>query len=88
MNLKCLMDKHEPEGKNLLAFAFGEDCEGTWLRKCKYCDKYIGQSDGRWTIINEADAKRVIATMHTVVLADVILAAKVAELRVEQEAGE
>ena len=54
MELKCYMGMHEPEGENLLAFAFGEDCEDAWLRKCKYCDKYIALSKGNRRIITEA----------------------------------
>ena len=64
MNLKCLMDKHEPEGENLLAFAFGEDCEDAWLKKCKHCDKYIALSKGNRRIITEAEAKAIVRAME------------------------
>lgn len=70
MNSKCLMGKHEPEGENLLAFAFGEDCEDAWLRKCKHCNKYIALSDGNRRIITEAEAKAIVRAMgkaHTAV---------------------
>ena len=64
MNLKCLMGQHEPEGENLLAFAFGEDCEDAWLRKCKYCNKYIAISGGNRRIITEAEATAIVRAME------------------------
>lgn len=70
MKLKCLLGKHEPGGENLLAFAFGEKSEGAWLRKCKYCDKYIALSKGNRRIITEAEAKSIVRAMrkaHTAV---------------------
>lgn len=70
MNLKCLMDKHEPEGENLLAFAFGEDCEDAWLRKCKYCNKYIAQHKSGRSIITDAEATAIVKAMgkaHTAI---------------------
>lgn len=70
MALKCLMGEHEPEGENLLAFAFGEDSEDAWLRKCKYCDKYIALSKGNRRIITEAEAKAIVKAMgkaHTAI---------------------
>ena len=86
MHLECEIGMHVPAGKNLVAFAFDDQhAENNWLRKCKYCDKYIGQSKGRRMIISEQNAKRVINTMRAVVLADAILAAKVAQLRMGKE---
>ena len=63
MDLKCQMGKHEPAGENLLAFAFGEESEDTWLRKCKYCDKYIALSKGNRRIITEPKAKAIVRAM-------------------------
>ena len=70
MHMGCGMGTHEPTGENLLAFAFGEDCEDAWLRKCKYCDKYIALSKGNRRIITEAEAKAIVRAMrkaHTAV---------------------
>lgn len=64
MNLKCVMGEHEPGGENLLAFAFGEKSDGAWLRKCKYCDKYITLSKGNRRIITEAEAKSIVRAMR------------------------
>lgn len=64
MNLKCLLGNHEPEGESLLAFAFGEDCEEAWLKKCKHCDKYIALSKGSRRIITEAEATAIVKAMR------------------------
>ena len=64
MELKCYMGMHEPGGENLLAFAFGENCEDAWLRKRKYCDKYISLSKGNRRIITEAEATAIVRAME------------------------
>ena len=80
MNLKCLMDKHEPTGENLLAFAFGEDCEDAWLKKCKCCNKYIALSKGKRQIITEAEAKAIVRAMEKAHAAVKIMTKIIAEV--------
>lgn len=72
MNLKCLMGKHEPTGENLLAFAFGEEDKIDWIRRCKYCDKYIGHSTNFRHVLSKEDAEDVINTMRIMVLAGTV----------------
>lgn len=85
MELKCYMGMHEPEGENLLAFAFGEDCEDAWLRKCKYCDKYISLSKGNRRIITEAEAKSIVRAMEKAHAAVKIMAKIIAEVKSDGE---
>lgn len=85
MNLKCLMDKHEPEGENLLAFAFGEDCEDAWLKKCKHCDKYIALSKGNRRIITEPEAKAIVRAMEKAHAAVKIMTKIIAEVKSDGE---
>lgn len=85
MELKCYMGMHEPEGENLLAFAFGEDCEDAWLRKCKYCDKYIALSNGNRRIITEAEATAIVKSMRKAHTAVKIMTKIIAEVMSDGE---
>ena len=85
MNLKCPMGKHEPEGENLLAFAFGEESEDAWLRTCKYCDKYIALSKGNRRIITDAEAKAIVRAMEKAHAAVKIMTKIIAEVKSDGE---
>lgn len=85
MKLECLLGKHEPGGENLLAFAFGADCEDAWLRKCKYCDKYISLSNGNRRIITEAEAKAIVRAMEKAHAAVKIMTKIIAEVKSDGE---
>lgn len=85
MELKCYMGMHEPAGENLLAFAFGEESEDAWLRKCKYCDKYIALSKGNRRIITEPEAKAIVRTMGKAHAAVKIMTKIIAEVMSDGE---
>ena len=82
MRLKCLLGKHEPAGGNILPY---KSCMYNWLRKCKYCDKYIAQNKSGRSILTDAQAAAIVKGMRKVHTAVKMLAKLIKETADEDE---
>lgn len=55
MRLKCLRGIHEPSGESLIPF-FGNEY---WLKKCKYCRRYIARAGGCVVVVSRKEAMKM-----------------------------
>lgn len=55
MRLKCWYGIHEPSGESIIPFHGDE----YWLKKCKYCRRYIARAGGYEVVVSRKEAMKM-----------------------------